>query len=135
MVESPEIARYVRERTTDDDRIAVIGSEPQIYFYTGRRPATRYLYTYPLMEPHPYAREMQLELCREVDAAMAGCVLVDRLVERGDDRSIDGSEPARGCLVVGRHRAPRDTRRPEQGCDQESCDTSRRWRVTAHATR
>jgi hypothetical protein len=68
-VESPEIARYLREHTSADDRIAVIGSEPQLYFYSGRRPATGYLYTYPLMEPQPFALAMQREMAREVDAA------------------------------------------------------------------
>ncbi len=68
-VESPEVARYIRERTSPGDRIAVLGSEPQIYFYAGRRSATGYLYTYPLMEPQRYARQMQEEMRREIEAA------------------------------------------------------------------
>jgi hypothetical protein len=66
--ESVEIARYIRDRTSPDDRIAVVGSEPQIYFYAGRRAATGYVYTYALMEPHPYAASMQRQMIREIEA-------------------------------------------------------------------
>jgi hypothetical protein len=66
--ESVEIARYIRERTSPEDRIAVIGSEPQIYFYARRRAAAGYVYTYALMEPHPYAVAMQRQMIREIEA-------------------------------------------------------------------
>ena len=66
--ESVEIGRYVRQHTTPGARIAVIGSEPQIYFYAERRAATGYIYTYPLMEGHPYALTMQGEMIAEIEA-------------------------------------------------------------------
>jgi hypothetical protein len=47
----------------------VLGSEPQIYFYAHRRAATRYVYTYALMEPHPYAARLQDQVIREIEAA------------------------------------------------------------------
>jgi hypothetical protein len=67
--ESLEIARYVRENTEPNDVIAVVGSEPQIYFYSRRRSATGYIYMYPLMESHPYAAQMQEEMIREIESA------------------------------------------------------------------
>jgi hypothetical protein len=67
--ESLEIARYIREHTTKDDRIAVIGSEPQIYFYAHRRAATGYIYTYALMEDHDFAHVMQQEMIQEIESA------------------------------------------------------------------
>jgi len=67
--ESLEIARYIKENSSEHDRIAVLGSEPQIYFYAKRRAATGYLYTYPLMEPQPYARKMQQEMIEEIESA------------------------------------------------------------------
>lgn len=67
--ESLEVARYLRERTTADDRIAVLGSEPQIYFYAGRRSATGHLYMYGLMEDHRDAGRMQREMIAEIEAA------------------------------------------------------------------
>jgi dolichyl-phosphate-mannose-protein mannosyltransferase len=67
--ESIEIARYIREHSTPDDRIAVLGSEPQIYFYANRKSATGYIYMYGLMEIHPFARLMQRELVQEIETA------------------------------------------------------------------
>jgi len=67
-LESVEIAHHIRERTLPDDRIAVIGSEPEIYFYARRRAATGYVYTYALMEPQPYAAPMQRQMIREIEA-------------------------------------------------------------------
>ena len=66
-VESLEVAKYIREHSQKDDRVAVLGSEPQIYFYAQRRSATRHIYMYPLMEKHILAHEMQLELIREIE--------------------------------------------------------------------
>jgi hypothetical protein len=63
------IADYIRERTTPEDRIAVLGSEPQIYFDSRRRSATGYIYMYPLMERQPYAARMREEMIRQVEAA------------------------------------------------------------------
>ena len=67
--ESVEVARYIREHSDAGDRVAVVGSEPQIYFYSGRRSATGYIYTYPLMELQPYAPMMQREMIREIETA------------------------------------------------------------------
>ena len=47
--------------------MAVIGSEPEIYFYAGRRAATSYIYMYPLMEPHPFARRMQEDMIAQLE--------------------------------------------------------------------
>jgi hypothetical protein len=68
-VESIEIGERVRERTRPDERIAVIGSEPQIYFYADRRAATGFLYMYPLMEAQPFARAMQEQMIAEIERA------------------------------------------------------------------
>ena len=67
--ESLEIAEYIKRHTQKDDRIAVIGSEPQIYFYSNRRSATAYIYTYELMKTHPYALKMQTEMIRQIESA------------------------------------------------------------------
>lgn len=66
--ESLEIGRYIENNSSENDRIAVLGSEPQIYFYAKRRAATGYLYTYPLMEPHPYAKKMQREMIEQIES-------------------------------------------------------------------
>ena len=67
--ESVRIAQYIREHSPPDSRIAVIGSEPQIYFYSQRHSATGYIYTYALMESQKYALTMQQEMIAEIEAA------------------------------------------------------------------
>ena len=68
-LESVRIGTYVREHTEPGDTIAVVGSEPEIYFYSHRHSATGYIYTYGLMEPQKYAQQMQQEMIREIEAA------------------------------------------------------------------
>jgi hypothetical protein len=67
--ESVEIGRYLTLHSAPGARIVVLGSEPQIYFYSRRRSATGYICTYPLMEPQPQAVEMQKEMIREIEQA------------------------------------------------------------------
>jgi hypothetical protein len=67
--ESVRVAEYLRDHTEADDTIAVLGSEPQIYFYSKRHSATGYIYTYELMEPQSYARQMQEEMIRQIESA------------------------------------------------------------------
>ncbi|HVM48212.1 MAG TPA: glycosyltransferase family 39 protein [Candidatus Acidoferrum sp.] len=60
-------AEYIKANSPPEARIAVLGSEPQIYFDARRRGATGYLYMYPLMEAHPYALKMQEQLIGEIE--------------------------------------------------------------------
>jgi hypothetical protein len=64
-VQSPELR--VPHSALRTSRIAVIGSEPEIYFYCHGRSATGYLYTYPLMEVQPFALKMQEEMISEIE--------------------------------------------------------------------
>jgi hypothetical protein len=67
--EAVRVAEYLQEHTNPTDTIAILGSEPEIYFYAHRHSATGYIYTYPLMEPQRYAVQMQREMMREIEAA------------------------------------------------------------------
>jgi 4-amino-4-deoxy-L-arabinose transferase-like glycosyltransferase len=64
--ESYPIADYLKAHTGPDDRIAVLGSEPQLLFLSHRRSSTGYIYMYGLMEPQPYAPEMQAKMEKEI---------------------------------------------------------------------
>jgi len=59
---------YIREHSGPNTRVAVLGSEPEIYFYAHRLSATGYIYTYPLVEDQPYGRVMQTEMIKEIEA-------------------------------------------------------------------
>lgn len=74
--ESIETAKYIREHSQKDDKVAILGSEPQIYFYAQRKSATRFIYMYPLMEKHPYARQMQVEMIEEIEKVQPEFVVV-----------------------------------------------------------
>jgi hypothetical protein len=67
--ESLEVAKFIQEHTRPNDRIAILGSEPQIYFYSQRHSASSYIYMYPLMEEHEFAIEMQKEMIKQIEAS------------------------------------------------------------------
>jgi hypothetical protein len=67
--ESMEISRIISSYTKENDSVAIMGSEPQIFFYSHRRSATGFIYMYPLVEPHIYAQTMQKDMIREIEAS------------------------------------------------------------------
>jgi hypothetical protein len=68
-VESVKIGEYIREHSALEARVAVIGSEPQIYFYAHRRSASGFIYMYDLVQLHRYAGQFQREMIGEIEAA------------------------------------------------------------------
>ena len=88
--EARRIGEYIKEHSKEGDRLLVFGSEPQIYFYSGLKAATGFMYTYALMEKHPYARDMQKDMASEVEFADPRYVVqvsvpMSWLVKRGSD--------------------------------------------------
>lgn len=77
--ESVELGRLIRERTETDQTVFVWGSEPQILFYAGRRSATRYILSYPLMRGDSRSAARQIEAFREVEAARPRYVVLVRI--------------------------------------------------------
>jgi len=67
--EALQVADYIDAHTDSTARIAVLGSEPEIYFYSRRHSATGYIYSFALSEHQPYAARMQQEMFAEVEAA------------------------------------------------------------------
>jgi 4-amino-4-deoxy-L-arabinose transferase-like glycosyltransferase len=65
--ESIAVAEYIKVHSKEQDKIAVLGSEPQIYFYSKRHSATGYIYVYELMGDHKYALKMQKEMAEEIE--------------------------------------------------------------------
>ncbi len=66
--ESVKIAKYIRKNSDEGDTVAILGSEPQILFYSGRASATPYIYAYPLMEYQGQALEMQKEMIADIES-------------------------------------------------------------------
>jgi hypothetical protein len=66
-IEAVSIAQWIDEHSNVTDRIGILGSEPEIYFYSRRKAATGFLYTYPLMESHKDAIQMQQQFAHEIE--------------------------------------------------------------------
>jgi hypothetical protein len=62
------IAEIIKEKTSKEDRIAIIGSEPQFLFYSQRRSATSFIYTYSLIEDQPFAEQFRLEMIHQIES-------------------------------------------------------------------
>jgi 4-amino-4-deoxy-L-arabinose transferase-like glycosyltransferase len=67
--EAVEIAKYIRHTSTPEDTVYIVGSEPEILFYAGRRSATRYIFFYPLTESYEDVLERQQGVVDEVRAS------------------------------------------------------------------
>jgi hypothetical protein len=65
--EAAKVAAYISTNSAPNTTIAVLGSEPEIYFLAKRRSATGYIYMYPLMELHSYALKMQNQLIQDLE--------------------------------------------------------------------
>ena len=57
--EAREIGRYIRQHAPEGSRVAVLGSEPEIYFYAKRRSASAHVLMYEVIREHDYAPRMQ----------------------------------------------------------------------------
>ncbi len=64
-----KIAEFIQSRAHPGDQIGIFGSEPEICFYTHLRCATSYIYLYPLMERQIFAKQMQEDMKRQLEAA------------------------------------------------------------------
>lgn len=61
-------ADYLRDHSETSDRVAVLGSEPEIYFYARRRSASGFIYMYPLLEVQKFAERMQDQAIAEIES-------------------------------------------------------------------
>jgi hypothetical protein len=66
---SPLIAEKIKEKTSREDRIAIIGNEPEFLFYSQRRSATSFVYTYSLLEDQPFAEQFRYEMIHQIESA------------------------------------------------------------------
>ncbi len=74
--EAVDVAKQISALARPGDTVLVLGSEPEIFFYTGLRSATPHIYMYPLTEDQPYAARMQSELIADAERAKPEFVVV-----------------------------------------------------------
>ena len=65
--EALSIAKYLEDHTVLTDTIAVLGSEPEIFFLSRRHSASGFIYIYSLTEPQPLAQQMQKEFMSGIE--------------------------------------------------------------------
>jgi len=73
--EAEEVAKFIRANSTPAEPLAVLGSEPELYFLSRRHSVTGYIYTYGMMEPQPFARRMQAEMIRDIETSRPGFIV------------------------------------------------------------
>jgi len=66
--ESLIVADYINKNTDEEDEVAILGSEPQIFFYSRRKSASNFIWMYPLMGKHTYARPMQEKMVKKIES-------------------------------------------------------------------
>jgi len=71
-----EIANDVAKLVRPGDRMAVVGSEPELLFYSHTVSVTGYLYMYPFLEQQPYRERMFEEFTREVEGGRPDILVV-----------------------------------------------------------
>jgi hypothetical protein len=74
-VAAPELARYISNHSSAASRVAILGSEPEIYFFAHRHAASGYIYMYDITSSALHAPAMKQEMFREIEAARPEFVL------------------------------------------------------------
>jgi hypothetical protein len=73
--EAQLVAAYIRANSPPSAPLAVLGSEPELYFLSRRHSVTGYIYTYGMMEPQPFARRMQEEMIHDIETTRPGFII------------------------------------------------------------
>lgn len=66
VAEARAVGHFLAAHSGADDTVFILGSEPQILYYAGRRSASRYIFVYPLTASYPDVRERQHAALREI---------------------------------------------------------------------
>lgn len=66
VAEARAVGRFIATHSAPQDRVFILGSEPQILYYAERKSASRYIFVYPLAGAYPDVRERQHAALREI---------------------------------------------------------------------
>lgn len=67
--EAMEIGNWINQNSNPEDNIVLIGSEPQIYFYTKKKSPSRHAYFTSVVNNVPMHKEWQREFARDTEKA------------------------------------------------------------------
>lgn len=74
--DAEKVSEFIRSRSDDSDRVAILGSEPEILFLSQRRSATRYIFTDFINMKHELGGQMQKEMIREIDSVKPAIIVM-----------------------------------------------------------
>lgn len=67
--EARQVGLYLRDHSRPGDRIAVLGSEPEIFFYAHRLSPSGFIYMYPFSEKQQYNEQMMQQFAQQTARA------------------------------------------------------------------
>jgi Dolichyl-phosphate-mannose-protein mannosyltransferase len=70
------IGAQLKKRLKPGETLAVLGSEPQLYLYSGATACSPHLYMYPVLRDNPWSATYQQELVCDLDACQAQYLVV-----------------------------------------------------------
>jgi hypothetical protein len=82
---SGQLATFIDGTTPSSATIAVIGSEPQIYYLSRRKAVIPYLYFYPLMENQKFSKWMEADYIHRIETARPDVIAVDEMDLQDDN--------------------------------------------------
>jgi hypothetical protein len=91
--ETMEVAKYMNAFLQPDDKIALLGSEPQFFIYTNRNALSKHIFFYSLVTDMPQHKEWQREFSKDVELAKPKYLIyynipISLLVQPNTDRYI-----------------------------------------------
>lgn len=85
--DAPRIGAYIRERTSENDTLGMIGNEPELYVYSERAAATTLMYAYPLVENTTYTDDMLAQFIGELEANAPEMMIITDISYTGPNKA------------------------------------------------
>jgi hypothetical protein len=82
-IESRLLAEQIRARTGSSDRIFIIGSEPQLYYFSQRLAVSKFDITYPLMIDTPWRVQFQEQAIAALQKTKPAAIVLSRYADSG----------------------------------------------------
>ncbi|MCX7881429.1 MAG: glycosyltransferase family 39 protein [Patescibacteria group bacterium] len=86
------VSRRIKKELKENDKIFVVGSEPQIYFYTQKKAPTKFITSYYLQINSPYQKKYQKELIRDLTIDSPKIMIYSKMVLSGPFIEVNSKE-------------------------------------------
>lgn len=83
--DAPEIGAFIRSIAGPDDKMGLIGNEPELYVYSGLRAATDLMYTYPLLETSEMAEPLLSNFIHDLETKAPEIMVITDISYTGNN--------------------------------------------------